>query len=115
MASSSSSLDSALRATLGRSCRVLLKCNVRLETKAGSDKTEPRLLVLTQYRLLTVGVKAKIEHNVHYLDIRKVESKRNNQVGRENPKGKLSNSQLEKQEVVKCYIGPMIWVDRVEH
>ena len=46
------------------------------------DKTENRILVFTAYRLfiMTARVPAKVDNQFHYLDFRRVDSKRPNHI-----------------------------------
>ena len=74
-------IHESIRLILGKNAKILLKVPVKLELKNG-EKTENRILVFTAHRLfiMTARVPARIDHHFHYLDFRKVESKRENQV-----------------------------------
>lgn len=74
-------IHESIRLLLGKNVKVLLKVPVKLELKGG-DKTENRVLVFTAHRLFVVTAKvpARIDHHFHYLDFRKVESRRPNQI-----------------------------------
>lgn len=74
-------INESIRLVLGKNAKILLKVPVKLELKGG-DKTENRVLVFTAHRLflMTAKVPTRIDHHFHYLDFKKVESKKPNQV-----------------------------------
>ncbi len=73
-------IHESIRLLLGKNTKVLLKVPVKLELKG--DKTENRILVFTPHRLfiVTAKVPSRIDHHFHYIDIRRVESKRLNHI-----------------------------------
>lgn len=71
-------IHESIRLILGKHAKILLKVPVKLEKGGSADKTENRILVFAAHRLyvMTSKVPAKIDHQFHYLDFRKVESRR---------------------------------------
>ena len=71
-------IHESIRQVLGKNAKILLKVPVKLELKG--DKTDNKILVFTAHRLfiMTARVPAKIDHHYHYLDFRRVDSKRHN-------------------------------------
>ena len=69
-------IHESIRLILGKNAKILLKVPVKLELKG--DKTDNRILVFTAHRLfiMTARVPARIDHHYHYLDFRRVDSKR---------------------------------------
>ena len=74
-------IHESIRLLLGKNTKILLKVPVKLELKGG-DKTENRILVFTPHRvfIVTAKVPSRIDHQFHYLDLKKLESKRPNHI-----------------------------------
>ena len=73
-------IHESIRLLLGKNTKILLKVPVKLELKG--DKTENRILVFTPHRvfIVTAKVPSRIDHQFHYLDLKKLESKRPNHI-----------------------------------
>ncbi|XP_014248202.1 F-actin-uncapping protein LRRC16A isoform X2 [Cimex lectularius] len=71
-------LNESVTALLGKRIKILLKNVVKLETKG--DKTENRVLVFSPCRLffLTAKVPTRIDCHFHYLEIRGIETRKEN-------------------------------------
>ena len=73
-------IHESIRLLLGKNTKILLKVPVKLELKG--DKTENRILVFTPHRvfIVTAKVPSRIDHQFHYLDLKRLESKRPNHI-----------------------------------